>query len=372
MSGHIVERGPNRWAIVLETRVGGRRKQRWSTFRGSKREAQKRLAELITDRERGEYVDPSKKTVAQYFAEWLRDWAPAKAGLKTLEGYALYSRYITESIGDRPMQQVRGGDLNRLYLDLRERGLSPRTVKHTHVLARRVFGHALKQGDLKVDPSTLVDAPKVPLVEAAVLRSEEIPIMLDGLRGSPFYAIAVTALGTGMRRGELCALQWQDVDLEGGKLEVKRSLEQTRKGGLRMKEPKSARGRRTISLSPSVVTCLKEHYRGQLELRMKLGLGKAPQDALVFATYDGRPRTPNNLSTKFGLAMVRLGLPHVGLHTLRHTHASMLIKAGEDILTISRRLGHSSAAITLGVYGHLMSSRDRAADIVEAMLGGAS
>src|SRR6266566_1267193 len=118
MSGHLVERGPNRWGIVLETYKDGRRKQKWHSFKGTKREAQKRLAELSTELSHGTYVEASKQTVAKYFEEWLRDWAPIKAGPKTLEGYALYSRYITNALGDRPMQQVRGGDLNRLYLDL--------------------------------------------------------------------------------------------------------------------------------------------------------------------------------------------------------------------------------------------------------------
>jgi integrase len=207
-------------------------------------------------------------------------------------------------------------------------------------------------------------APK----EAAVLRAEEIPAMLTGQ--GIMHTIAVVALGTGMRRGELCALRWQDVDLVGGTLQVKQSLEQTRAAGLRFKEPKTTRGRRSITLAPSVVTCLQEHRIAQLELRMKLGLGKPADDALVFATFDGNPRTPDGLTRQFSEAMDTVGLRHVGLHTLRHTHASMLIKAGEDILTVSRRLGHSSAAITLGVYGHLISSKDGAAAAVEAVLTG--
>src|SRR5262249_15097033 len=212
-----------------------------------------------------------------------------------------------------------------------------------------------------------VDRAVAPHVEAPVLRAEEIPVMLAGLRGA-LRSIAIVALGTGMRRGELCALRWQDVDLERGVLEVKQSLEQT-KAGLRFKPPKSARGRRTISLSPSVIEVLKEHRRHQLEMRMKLGQGKPPGDALVFARWDGQPRTPNVLTDKFSNAMSAIGLPHATLHTLRHTHASMLIRSGMDIVTISRRLGHSSATITLGVYGHLISSKDGAADAVEAMLG---
>ncbi|HEX9323363.1 MAG TPA: site-specific integrase [Xanthobacteraceae bacterium] len=371
MSGHIVERGPGRWAIVLETRgPAGQRRQRWHAFKGTKREALKRLAELVTERERGTYVEPSKQTVAVYFTNWLENWAPMTSSPKTLEAYKTIIRRVIDALGGRPMQQVRGDDLNRLYLDLRARGLSPRTVKHTHVLAKRVFGHALRQGDIKVNPVRAIDAPKVPHQEAAVLRHEEVSTLFEGLRGSFLYPVVVLAIGTGMRRGELCALRWQDVDLEGGKLEVRRSLEETTAGGLRFKEPKSARGRRSISLAPSVIACLQEHRKGQLELRMKLGQGKPPADELVFTTWGGGPRHPDRLSTDFSEAMDRIGLPHISLHSLRHTHASELIRAGVDIITVSRRLGHASAAITLGVYGHLMTSQDGAADVVEAMLKG--
>jgi integrase len=265
-----------------------------------------------------------------------------------------------------PIQQVRGGDLNRAYREAAARGLADSTVKLLHKLARRVFGHALKQGDIKRDPSTEIDAPRVAATEAAVLRSEEIPVMLKGLQG-PMLTIAIVALGTGMRRGELCALRWQDVDLDKAKLEVRQSLEQTRRG-LRFKEPKTKRGLRSISLSPSVIACLQEHRVRQLEQRMRLGQGRPGPDALVFATFGGT-RTPDGLTRQFGEAMKKIGLGHVGLHSLRHTHASLLIKAGEDILTVSRRLGHSSAAITLGVYGHLISSKDGAANAVEAILG---
>ena len=173
-----------------------------------------------------------------------------------------------------------------------------------------------------------------------------------------------------MRRGELCALRWQDVDLDGGLLRVEQSLEQTRKSGLRFKPPRSARGRRTISLSPVVVAELRTHGKAQQEQRLSLGLGKAPADSLVFANWDGTPRLPNGLTKEFKGAMKAAGLAHIKLHALRHTHASRLILSGMDILTLSRRLGHSAAAITLTVYGHLLSPQDRAAEIMEATLPG--
>jgi integrase len=181
------------------------------------------------------------------------------------------------------------------------------------------------------------------------------------------YPIAVVALGTGMRRGELCGIRWRDVDLDAGSLRVEQSLEQTR-GGLRFKAPKSARSRRTITLSPAVVAALRTHWKAQQEQRLALGLGKAPAEGLVFATWDGKPRHPDKLSVDFSKAMKSIGLPHITLHSLRHTHASQLITGGMDILTVSRRLGHGSPAITLNVYGHLLSSQDRAADITQAML----
>ena len=132
-----------------------------------------------------------------------------------------------------------------------------------------------------------VDAPKVDDKEAAPLQLSEIPTMFAGLKGRVLYSIAVVAVGTGMRRGELCALRWQDVDLDGASLRVARSLEQTRKGGLRFKTPKTKRGRRTISLSPAVVTELRAHWKKQQEERLALGIGRAATDGLVFATWDG-------------------------------------------------------------------------------------
>ena len=144
----------------------------------------------------------------------------------------------------------------------------------------------------------LVDAPKVPATEAPALQLTEIPKMFDAVRGRNLFTIAVVALGTGMRRGELCALRWQDVDLDSAKLQVERSLEQTRKG-LRFKSPKSARGRRSVSLSPAVVVELRAHWRAQQEQRLSLGLGGSPPDGLVFANWDGEPRRPKHLSEKF-------------------------------------------------------------------------
>jgi integrase len=171
-----------------------------------------------------------------------------------------------------------------------------------------------------------------------------------------------------MRRGELLALRWQDVDLDRSKVRVAHSLEQT-KAGLRFKEPKTRHGRRTIALPSSAVTELRTHWKAQQEQRLALGAGKSPPDTLVFADVNGEPRKPNAVTKEWQRTATAAGIPEATLHSLRHTHASHLIAAGLDILTISRRLGHGSPTITLGVYGHLFpQTDDRAAQIIEAAM----
>ena len=144
------------------------------------------------------------------------------------------------------------------------------------------------------------------------------------------------------------------------------SLEQT-SAGLRFKPPKTRHGRRTIALPSSAVAELRVHWKAQQEQRLSLGMGRASRSDLVFATWEGKPRSPNALTKEWSVAMDALGLPHVTLHSCRHYHASQLIAAGIDVLTVSRRLGHGSPTVTLNVYGHLFSNTDeRAAQVIEA------
>jgi integrase len=169
-----------------------------------------------------------------------------------------------------------------------------------------------------------------------------------------------------MRRGELLALRWKDVDLEGGKLRIEQSLEQTG-AGLRFKAPKTKHGRRPIAIPAAVVSDLRTHWKASQEQRLALGLGRSAPDDLVFTMWDGTPRKPNALTNDWLRASKIIGR-RVSLHALRHTHASSLIAAGVDILTISRRLGHANPKITLSVYGHLYGNTDDlAAQAVERM-----
>jgi integrase len=260
-----------------------------------------------------------------------------------------------------------------LYAKLiRETGLAPRTVGHVHRVTRRALGHAMQWDVIARNPAENVSPPPVQSDEVEILRAGDVQAILAKLherRGRLLYTIAVVVLASGVRRGELCALSWNNINLNTGKLAIEHSLEQTRQSGLRFKPPKTRHGRRTISLPPAAVAELRAHWRAQQELRLKLGLGKSPDNSLVFANWDGQPRNPDALSKEWAACMKKIGMPHITLHSLRHSHASQLIASGLDILTISRRLGHGSPTITLGVYGHLFANTDeRAAAIIEAAL----
>src|SRR5262249_12748237 len=173
----------------------------------------------------------------------------------------------------------------------------------------------------------------------------------------------------GMGGGEVVGLRWGDIDLDGATLRVERSVEETR-AGLRVKPPKTASCRRNLSLPPEAVAILRAHKVKLLELHLLLGLGIIKPDTLVFSTVDGGLLSPDNLSRDWIRVSRAKGLPKVSFHALRHTHASVLIRKGVDILTISRRLGHSKAAMTLDVYGHMLEGADdAAAKAIASVLG---
>jgi len=229
--------------------------------------------------------------------------------------------------------------------------------------------HATQWGVVQRNIASLVDAPAVQDKEIEILSPAEIARVLEVLKDHPWlHAIVMVALGTGMRRGELLALRWKDVDLDGAKLRVEQALEETAKLGLQFKSPKTKYGRRTITLPTSTVAVLREHLKATLERRLMLGQGKLDDNALVFATWDNKIQSPNGMSKKWRKAVHAAKLKAT-FHSLRHTHASSLIAAGVDVLSISRRLGHGSPAITLGVYGHLFKPDDRAAAAIDELLG---
>jgi integrase len=371
MKGHLRERSPGHWAIVIDVRdpQTGKRKRRWHSFTGTKRQAQIECARLISEMQDGGAVDPSRVTVAEFLDRFERDWVAINAGARTAERYRAAIAHPRRHLGDAQLQKVRPADIAALYATLSRSGLAPRSVQMVHRVLHRALGQAKSWGVIRDNVTEVIKPPPAPDQEKEILQPDQARELLKRLDGHPLYMLAVLALHTGARRNELLALRWQDVDLDAGRLRIETALEQTRVYGIRVKAPKTKKGRRTTSLPAAAVEALRLHWRAQQEQRLALGMGKAPSDSPVLATFDGKPQSPTAISSAWPRAMNAIGMPGAGLHSLRHTHASMLIAAGMDILTISRRLGHSSPTVTLSVYGHLISATDdRAAQIMDAAL----
>jgi integrase len=373
MRGHIRRRGEHSWELKFD--IGsdartGRRITKYASFKGTKREAQDELVRLMETVRRGEHVDPTKLAVAEFLDRWEQGWVTLQVGPKTRERYVeLLRLHVGPHIGALPLHKLQPVHLAELYAELLAKGLGPRTTGHVHRVLHKALTVAVEWSLLSRNPAAIAKPPRVQAQEVEIITVEEAQKILQCLRGRALYPIIALALATGMRRGELLALRWGDVDLDTGRIRVERSLEQT-KGGLRFKEPKTKHGRRSIKIPPSIVTELKAHWAQQQAQRLRLGLGRAADGDLVFPRWDGTARSPNATTREWVRALAENKLPAISLHALRHTHASQLIAAGMDPVAISRRLGHASPTITLNVYGHLFgNSDDRAADIIEAAFG---
>lgn len=378
MRGNITRRGKSSWRLRFDvgTHPNGHRKVQSVTVRGTKREADAKLAELLAAVDKGTHIEPSKMTVGELVRSRLAQWkANGDITDNTHERYGeLIEHQIVPHIGGKLVQKLKPLDVEQWHAVLRESGnkrtgggISARTIGHAHRILAKALREAVKF-DLTVRNVAGREgqrAPKVEATEVEILSVDKIGDVVTKLRGRAIYPKVILALFTGMRRGEIVALRWRNIDLACKIISVRESIEETKLHGPRFKATKTKSGRRDIAIPDIVVEALTDHRREQLELRVSLGLGKPQADALTFPSFDGGPQYPRNLSGEWKEACALVGIdPPVTFHSLRHSHASQLIKAGVDVVTVSKRLGHANPQITLQVYAHLWQKRDDTAAAV--------
>lgn len=378
-NGSIRQRGTGSWEVKYDIGrdpLTGKRRTKFETVRGSKREAQKVLRDRLTAVDNGTYANAGKLTVAQWLTDWL---GQAKHGTsaKTWERYTeIVNHHLVPGLGAITLNQLSAAAIQQFYAKALESGrrdgkggLSPQTVRHFDRVLNVTLKRARALGLIARNPVEDVAKPKVERGDMRILSPDEARALLAIARPTRLFAPVFLALGTGLRRGEILGLRWSDIDLPRSSLTVAQSLETTTTG-LRFKEPKTKRGRRTIALSASVVEELKAHRARQAKERLQLGLGKDPA-MLVFTKIDGEPVQPDGMSKEFVALAKRAGLPGVTLHTLRHTHASDMLRANIHPKIVSERLGHASVAITLDVYSHAVPGlQEDAASRIDAALRG--
>ena len=246
--------------------------------------------------------------------------------------------------------------------------LSARTVRHIYETLNVALNRAKRQRRIIVNPCELLDPPRVEQKEMRALDAEGAAALLKACEGSIIGAAIVTSLGTGLRRGELLALRWGAVDLEVGLLTVQRALERV-DGNTRFKDPKTKRSRRTISLPRFVADRLRRHRTDQAQWLLKNSLGRPTAETLVFER-GGEAWIPDTFNAFFTRLLRDAGVPHIRLHDLRHTFASMALDAGVDLKTVSNALGHSTISTTADIYAHVTDSlmRDAADRINNAVM----
>ena len=238
MRGSIQQRGPSSWRIRIDLdRIGGKRQRRFVTFRGTRKDAQKELARLLVAADAGTLPDPTKQTVGQYVGAWL-DHALGLS-LKTLERYReLAARQIFPHLGELKLQQLKPEHVGQWHKTLIAGGLSARTVGHAHRVLSLALKRAVENGTVTRNVAAIRRPPAAQETEIEILTPDQIAAVLEALKGHTLHAIASLALATGLRRGELLALEWANVDLDRAVLRVEHSLEETR-AGLRIKEPRA-------------------------------------------------------------------------------------------------------------------------------------
>ena len=262
MRGHIRQRSKGSWTIVVDLGRApetGRRRQQWHTVKGTKREAERALRELLQSVETGSYVKPHRLTLGEWSEQWLRDCVALHGSPRTVDNYgSVLRRHLIPALGALPLAELRPQHLQNYYAQALAHGrsdglggLSPASVQRHHRVISKALGDAVRQGLLLRNVAQLCQAPHPPRSRMATLAEEDVPRFLAAARQTPYDVLFYAALYTGLRRGELLGLRWIDVDLDLASLSVAQSLQRV-SGAYVIKEPKSQRSRRQVSLPPSL------------------------------------------------------------------------------------------------------------------------
>jgi integrase len=388
MRGSIRSRSPGSWEVKYEARPDpktGQRRTRYITVKGTKREAQRPLVELLHQVDIGTHCDLSKLTVADYLEQWLMDHARHRVSAKTLERYIeIVHKHLIPALGSQRLVTLSPLQLRSYYSEAltKERArilrsgitvrlppLAAQSIKHHHRVLSQALRQAVRLRLLQYNPCSDVDPPTPKRTEMKIIdygQSAEV-IKAAKQRGCPsFYLAVLLAITTGLRRGELLALRWRHLDLTARTLQVAQTLEETL-AGLTFKEPKSERSRRTVALDTLTVDELRRHRRQQAEDLLRLGIRQS-DDTLICCDFEGQPLRPRSVTKRFADLSRQLDLG-VRFHDLRHSHISHLLAAGVHPKVASERAGHAGVSITLDIYSHVIPGmQEEAADRVGAML----
>jgi integrase len=367
--GSVHKRADGRWQTIV-TLPSGKRKYYYGATRA---EASAALTKALRELAQGLPVVAEKQTVGEYLSTWLTGAAQGGLAPRTAARYRAHvEQHLVPALGRIRLARLSAQPIQQLYDQQLAAGSAPATVRQMHAVLRRALGEALQLGLIQRNPATLVRVPRVTRTELHVLTPDDARRFLETVTtsGERLAALYVVALTTGMRLGELLALRWMDVDISAGALHVRATLRYRNADTYFFDPPKTAKSRRRIALSSAAVEAMRAHRTRQLTERLAAGPAWREED-LVFCTEIGGALCGNHLSERdFPALLARAGLPRIRFHDLRHTCATVLLRRGVHPKVVSELLGHSTVAMTLDRYSHVLPDMQQAArEAMDALLG---
>ncbi len=388
MRGGVVRRGSG-WSYVVRERdpQTGKTKPRWVSGFRTRTDAVNARADAVSAMGKGTYVAPQDLTVGDWLDRWMTGHE-LELKTSTAASYrALIERYLRPLLGHERVQALSPARLSVVFREMHEHGgakgrpLSPRTVEYTRAVLRRAMNDAVLERVIAVNPVVGTKRPKPVKPKHTTWTAEQVatflaaPVALPDGTEQPAPAVVTgtsararlgalfaVALATGMRRGELLALRWDDVDLDDGVLAVERAV--TVVNGARTYDTPKNHERRTVKLDADTVARLRALRREQVGARLAFGKAWQGTEGLVFTWEDGRPLDPDYASKAFTKAQADLELPRLTFHEMRHTHATVLLRERMPVHVVSKRLGHKDPSVTLNVYADVIPQDDgEAADV---------
>ena len=380
MTGTITKRGKG--AYLLRLFLGrdpetGKQLRPTKTVHGTRKEAERALREWIDQYESGRLPGSSQKaTLGQYLTEWMNVAKKPSVGEATFADYqADIRRYLVPTLGNMPLSRLTVVDIQALYTDMLERGLSVGTIRRAHTILNQALKQAVRWKKLPFNPAADVDLPKNKNRKKVVraLDADQLAAFLEAAAMTPYSTLFEVACASGARPGEYLGLGWTHVDWKQGGIRIERAVVRPKGQKPFLGPPKTPESRRFIPLGPIVMESLRDHRRAQNEWRLSRGPKWSSELDLVFPDQNGNLLAHRNIARRvFKAILEKAGLPDdFNIYSLRHTMATLLLQDGENSKTVQERMGHSSIVQTHDTYTHVLPTMQQgAASRMEAIMFG--
>jgi integrase len=362
MKGTVKKRG-NTWSYIVDIGrdpITGKRRQKTKGGFPRQKDADAALRKILNELDANRYLEPSKESFSSYMEFWFTSHYQKRIKETTASSrkYLMDKHLIRENpFANKPLSKITTEDIDAFYNLKLDEEYSTSTIRKLHQLLNQAFGQAVKWKKISSNPVINADPPSVKKEEMKIWSFDEIDSFLNQCKGERHYLTFLLAIYTGMRKGELLGLKWSDIDFGKKSIRIQRSLSHIPNKGYLLSTPKTKKSKRQVPIPDSLVKELKAHKERQETQRKRLGEQYQDQD-LVICTEIGTLQDPRNVLRVMKRISKAANVTSIRFHDIRHTHASILISEGVDIVRVAARLGHSDPTITLKNYAHLIPNQD--------------